>query len=575
MKKENRIKRWVWTGLALASAAWMMSGAWADTRPADTLPAVNELLDRESVLGPTASQPAEHEQAVIIPITGTITDITRDSIKRRLDYVRAQGIDLVIFEFDTPGGALGTTLEICTDIKRLRKEGIRAYAWINPQAYSAGTIIALATEGIVMSDYARMGDCQPIMVTGTGLSAVPEDLEAKTTSPLVTELRDSAQRNGYSYLMTLALIRPEMEIWWLENTQTGEKRFVNARERDQLIKTEDAKGKKEKGLLDYLTGRREGESEHVTSAESKPLWRDVEEYPGLGKIHQPIVEADKQLLTMSTAEALAYGFARAEINNDQELRDYFRISGSIERLEDTYMETLVQWLASPLVRGVLFLLMLLGAYVEFHTPGIGLAGAVALVCLVLFLGAPYMAGITMTWEIVAIVAGIILLAIELFVLPGFGVAGVTGLILLVVGLLFSFVPPEPGWNEHWFWRFRMPTLPATYTYLKQGLFVLAGGLSGSIITAYFLARYLPQTTVGRLFIPPNPTREQTAVSYSVVDSIQVGAVGVAQTTLRPAGKALFDGTLVDVVTLGEFVEKGARIEVVERHGIRVVVRQVQ
>ncbi len=574
MPKENRIKRWVWTGLALASAVWLIAGAWADTST-ESQPAATELLDRDSFLGPTASKPAAHEQAVIIPITGTITEITRDSIQRRLDYVRERGVDLVIFEFDTPGGVLGTTLEICTDIKRLRKEGIRAYAWINPQAYSAGTIIALATEGIVMSDYARMGDCQPIMVTGTGVSAVPEEIEAKATSPLVAELRDSTQRNGYNYLMTLALIRPEMEIWWMENTQTGEKRFVNTKERERLTTLPDGTEKKDKGLLDYLTGRREGESKDSAGGERKTSWREVKNHPGLGEVHQPIVEADKQLLTMSTAEALAYGFARAEVNNEQELRDYFRISGSIERLEDTHMETLVQWLASPMVRGILFLLMLLGAYVEFHTPGIGLAGAVALVCLVLFLGAPYMAGITMTWEIVVIVVGIILLAIELFVLPGFGVAGVTGLILLVVGLLFSFVPPEPGWNEHWFWRFRMPTVPATYTYLKNGLYVLVGGLCGSLITAYFLARFLPQTTVGRMFIPPNPTREQTEMRYSVADGVQVGAVGVARSTLRPAGKALIDGALVDVVTLGEFIEKDARVEVVERHGVRVVVRQIQ
>ncbi|NLX14738.1 MAG: hypothetical protein GXY44_13960 [Phycisphaerales bacterium] len=569
MKTQHLIvKRGLWFGLAIASAAAMITGAWADTstetRPADTRPA--DPLDRESLLGTS-----EHERAVIIPITGTITDITRGSIERRLEYVREAGIDLVIFEFDTPGGVLGTTLEICTDIKRLRQEGISSYAWINPQAYSAGTIIALATEGIFMSSFARMGDCQPIMMTGTGVSAVPEEIEAKATSPLVAELRDSAQRNGYSYLMTLSLIRPEMEIWWLENTQTGEKRFVNTQERDRLMAADEGTEKKEKGLLDYISGRREGASGDKTETGGEPTWRYVDDYPALGKVHQPIVEADKQLLTMTTPEALAYGFARAELNNEQELREYFRISGSVERLEDTYMETFVQWLASPMVRGVLFLLMLLGAYTEFHTPGIGVAGAVALVCLVLFLGAPYMAGITMTWEIVAIVLGIILLLIELFVLPGFGVAGIMGLLLLMVGLLFSFVPPEPVWDDNWF---RMPTLPDTYTYFQRGLYALAGGLAGSIVGAYFIARFLPQTSVGRMFIPPNPTHEQVMMVDAVPAALFVGAVGTAQSMLRPAGKALFVDTLADVVTLGEFVEKGSRVEIVERHGARIVVRQV-
>jgi len=529
---------------------------------ATSLPATTQAAEAGWPTGPFTN-------ALIVPVENEITDVTLRGVRRRFEQARAEGTPLVIIELDTPGGSLMPTLEICKLVKEMRDDGVRVYAWINKDAYSGGTIIALATDGIVMARNATIGDCQPIMLAPGGAAPLPKGIEAKATSPLLAELRDSARRNRYPLNMVMALIRPEMELFWVENTETGERRFVNGAERDELF-----------GLAggSSSSGQDAGEpgvgstSQPVSSKKSRTAWRYVQQTPELEKVVQPVVDS-RSLLTMRTPEAIAYGFAIGTVGDQHELKAAFHVTGAVTKLETTAMEKFVAWLASPMVRGVLFLLMLLGAYTEFQTPGLGVPGAVALVALVLFLGAPYLAGYTVTWEIVVIVVGILLLAIEIFVIPGFGVAGVAGIILIFVGIILSFVPAEPGYGpDDWF---HLPSLPETYHYLQKGLLSIAGGLTGALIGMALLARYLPRVPVASRLVLENPRHDQVQMDDFYEGKVSIGDVGVVEGLLRPAGKARFGDTLVDVVSEGAFIQPGTRVKVAERKGNRVVVRPVE
>lgn len=533
------------------------------TQPA---PSQSEPVDQDAA-SPTAAEEEDltsiadvgpFQKAFIIPVKREITDITLDSLQRRFERAREEGVSLVILELDTPGGALNATLKICDEIKQFRGKGFNVYAWVNSEAYSAGTIIALATDGIVMSFNATMGDSQPIMFTGSGAAAIPEEIEAKAVSPLLEELRDSAWRNGYDLDLIMSLVRPEIQLFWMENEQTGERLFVDAVGRDRLFGLTEPRGKDDPAPV-----------EPVPDTLSKTDWGYVHEHPLLGPVSQPVV-SDRELLTMRDNRALAYGLSLATVSTDAELEDLFNIVGSLERLELTWMERAVEWLASPMVRAVLFMIMLLGAYAEFHAPGVGLPGAVALAALVLFLGAPYMAGFTVTWEIVIIVLGLLLLAVELFVIPGFGIAGIAGLILLGFGLLSSFAPPEPV-RRHFF---ELPAVPQTWQYIRNGLLALTGGLVVSLAAMAVLSRYLPRAPLFNRVIGPNPTREEITVEDPYHGVAKVGDIGRTETLLRPAGKARFGAVLVDVVSQGDYIDSGQKVEVIERYGNRVVVRRV-
>lgn len=552
-------------GVVSVSAALMTLLAWVVATVA-----VQAATTRPSSLVP---RPASFDRAAIIPIKDEITDVTRDSVRRRLKTAREQDTKLVVFELNTPGGMVSSTLEICDEIKKLRDEGVSVWAWVNNKAYSGGTVIALAADGIIMAPNATIGDSQMILMTPTGAGAVPEDLEAKMKSPLLAELRDSARRNGYDMTMVMAFVDPEIEIFWVENAETGERRFVGPRERDQLFGLVDTTRPAESGSeKSEKKDRSAGGTGFVSDTLSKTAWRYVKSAPGIGIPPQPI-DGPRELLTLRTVEAEAYGFAQATVGNDGELSRYFNVTGPLERLESNWFESIMEWLASPMVRGVLFLLMLLGAYIEFQTPGFGLAGGVALVALVLFLGAPYAAGFTVTWEIVVILLGFALLAVELLVIPGFGVAGFLGLALLVLGLVASFVPKElpiPDSGDPSWW----PTLPLTMHYLKRGLWALAGGMAGAIVCGVILARFLPRVPVAGRLVLPNPTRDMIEVDDPYEGLAQVGHIGKVEGTLRPAGKARFGAVLVDVVSDGEFIPSGTRVEVIERAGARVVVRRI-
>lgn len=517
-----------------------------------------------------ADAPRSFERAMIIPVKGEINEITTGSITRRFERVRAEQIPLVIFQLDTPGGAVGPALKICSAIKQLRSEGVKTYAWVRDDAYSAGAIIALAADGIIMSPNGTMGDCQPLMVTEKGPSAVPTELEAKIVSPVLAEMRDSGRRNNYSQVLIDSMVRPDMQIFWIENQETGERRFVDVPQRDEWFGWSGThRGSAETAPADSGGGRPTG-VEPFSDTLSKTAWRYVRQDEALGEVHQPIVSA-KELLTMKADRAKAYGFSLGTVGNEAALREFFGVKGEIIHTELSPFESAAQWLASPMVRSVLFILIVLGLYAEFHAPGIGLPGAVAAVALILFLGAPYLAGFTVTWEIVVVIVGMLLIAVELFVLPGFGVAGIAGLILVGIGMLASFVPPEPI-RRPWF---DPPQLPVTYIYLRQGLMALTGGLIGSAIGIMLLARFMPRAPVLRRIIAPNPTHEAVTMEAPYRDVAQLGDVGRTETYLRPAGKARFGSVLVDVVSEGEYVERGEQVEVIERHGNRIVVRPVR
>jgi membrane-bound serine protease (ClpP class) len=225
-------------------------------------------------------------------------------------------------------------------------------------------------------------------------------------------------------------------------------------------------------------------------------------------------------------------------------------------------------MTSMYVRGFLMVIILLGAYVEFHTPGVGVPGLVALIALAIFVVAPYLAGLANIWEIVAVFVGLVLIALELFVIPGFGLVGISGALMVLVGLVATFVPDEPGRS----FPLLFPSLPSTVEALKVAIITVVASMTASLLGMVMLSRYLPIMPVFRRLVPANPTPSGVSVEDGYRGAARVGDLGTAEGPLRPAGKARFADILVDVVTQGEFLESQSRIVVIERRGNRVVVR---
>jgi len=566
----------LWLLAAVCVAPALTTASDTSTTPADTEAPTVVASQR------TGESTRSHTTGAIISLQGEINDILRDSLKRRIQEAKALGATIIVLDMDTPGGLVTSTIDI-NDIIISMPE-MEFIAWINPDAYSGGTAVALACDEIVMSRSSRMGDSQVIMGGPEGAQAVPEDLQPKAYTPVLHEFSRLARLRGYDENLCESFVLPDREVWWLENVETGERRFVFREEKLRLLNEEPDEEAVEEDDEDNETAMNDADdgapevllasAEEDAAVGDDTPWRLVETYEDqlLGvtiKAQQPVVR-DDLLLQMSASEAMAYGFCKAVVTSESDLTARYGVS-DWHRFDRSWSESFASWLTSVYVRGFLLIIIMLGAYVEFHTPGVGVAGLAALIALAIFVGAPYLAGLANVWEILLIVLGFVLIALELFVIPGFGLAGISGAVLLLIGLIATFVPGEPGKTT----PFYIPSLPATISWMKTAVLTVASSMIASIIGMFMLSKYLPRIRVFDAIAPANPTPSEVTVEDPYRGAARIGDVGVAIGPLRPAGKARFGSMLVDVVTQGDYLDNNTQIEVIERRGNRVVVRAVR
>lgn len=276
----------------------------------------------------------------------------------------------------------------------------------------------------------------------------------------------------------------------------------------------------------------------------------------------PGVVEEGQLLTLSSDEALRLGVADAVLPSVEATVEALGVAENVQ--EDhaaTRAEQVLRFLGSPVLASLLLMMMMGGLYFELQTPGVGFAGAVALVGAALFFAPHYLLGLVESWEIALFVVGVALLAVEVFVTPGFGVFGIAGIVATLGALLIALVPNV---------GFRFPT----DGQIAQATTTLAAALVLVVLLAVSLTRYLPRSTrFNTLVLAPDLA---SASGYTSADTVAdlVGQRGLAVTGLRPSGTAELGGTRVDVVSEGPFVPAGATVEVVSARGSRVVVREV-
>ncbi len=270
-----------------------------------------------------------------------------------------------------------------------------------------------------------------------------------------------------------------------------------------------------------------------------------------------------QVLTLSAEEALRFGVADAVIDNETALLEELGLAAQpVVRHRATGAEKVLRFLASPILQSILMLMMLGGLYFELQTPGVGFAGTIAAVGAAMFFAPHYLLGLVESWEIVLFGIGVLLLLAEIFVIPGFGVAGVAGLIL-VVGSLFAAIVPNVGLD--------FPSFEA----VGSAIGTMAVTLVLLVIMMFSLGRYLPRSQrFNQLVLVPDLA---SAVGYTSADTVEelMGKVGTALTPLRPAGAVEIDGERVDVITGGEYIASGTPVQVVHVRGSRVEVRKVR
>ena len=274
-----------------------------------------------------------------------------------------------------------------------------------------------------------------------------------------------------------------------------------------------------------------------------------------------VIEAGK-VLTFTASEAMRWGFAEGMAETVEEVLQLAGIvPNEIVEQHLTFVERIIQFLISPIVSGLLIMLILGGIYFELQTPGLGFPILVAISAALLYFAPLYLEGLTTYYEIVLFVLGIILIAIELFVIPGFGVTGVLGAIFVISGLALAMVGNV---------GFDFTGVPGA-EILKAFLIVIIAFFV-SLTGSFYLGQKLFSTTrFGELALD---TIQQTDAGYTSADATMkslVGQTGVAFTMLRPSGKVDIDDEIYDATALTGFVDKGEKIKVVKYETSQVFV----
>lgn len=301
-------------------------------------------------------------------------------------------------------------------------------------------------------------------------------------------------------------------------------------------------------------------SEMRSTAERNGRRKDIAE----GMVDERIVIKglvdSTQLVTLTSEEAYKFGIADTLLNNIDEVLAAFNLTGARKiTVTQNWAEDVVRFLNNAIVSSILIMIGFFGLLAEIKSPGWGVPGTVGLIALALFFGSSYILQLASVIEILMFVIGVVLILLEIFVIPGFGIAGISGIILVLASLFLSLVGEGPFLN---------------FDVISRAIIQLSLSLLAALILIFILAKYLPKTSVFKKFVLADSEHSfQGFSSHTKLEEL-VGAEGIALTTLRPSGTVEINGKRVDVVTESEYVEKGRKIKVLAVEGIRIVVREI-
>lgn len=481
-----------------------------------------------------AAVSSEDALVYVINIRNEIGNGLRVYIDNGIQRASEAEADAIIFDVHTPGGAVGAARDIIDAIQRTE---VPTIAYVNTEAISAGAMISLSCDQIVMRHGGAIGDSAPVSIQG-------EELSEKAVSYIRGKIRATAERGGRNPDIAAAMVDKRL---YLVRLIDGE--ILTLRE-EEYVERKDA-----------------GEEMDIIAAGGP----------------------DGELLTLTTEEALEYNLADGEADTVADLLAMYQIvevdgerkaltpQGTalkqselggdrvrvVKSLNDATQETVLATLAdrfvffvtSPLISATLLTLGSLGLLVEIRTPGFGVPGIAGLICLGLFFWGHRLLNISADYAALAFIAGVALLLVELFVIPGFGVAGIAGIVLMVGSVFFVFQ------NAY---------------KLETAMFALSFSIILAFVLGMGLVYILPKTRTWNHFVLQTAMDSGAGFHSAPREDFQeyVGKTGVALTPLRPAGTVRINDKRLDVVTAGDFVLRDTPVKIVDVEGSKIFVEAI-
>jgi membrane-bound ClpP family serine protease len=481
--------------------------------------------------GSHAGDPLKGEaiRPVLIRITGTIDTPLRETVRRQIETAKARKENTFFFWIETGShGDASAARNLADDIVTLGQDSnypARTIAFIPDQVPELGIFLAFACQEIVMylgtGAEASLGDF-------SGIVNQPPNQQRRGVPDIIRRnLVDLAEKTGHSKILVEGMFDKNLVIVRARNNATGERRLMTDAElqaqADKNWVREPGGPVKEKGVLLKLTAT---SAKNLRIAKTVPN-KDVNEVYALYG-----VEADK-----------------------------------VRSAEPSWLDNFAAFLRQTPVSILLVIVGIAGLVLELKAPGLVVPGVIAAVCFILFFWAQTQLGGQLIYlAIMLFILGLVLVGIEIFLIPGFGVTGVCGILLILSGLVLAGLDKAPESTADW--------VDMVYRLLQYGL-----TMAGAAVLAFLVARYLPKIPYANrlMLVPPEdkPEVEESSPLPGVEAAVSLlGQVGTATSMLRPSGMAKFGDRYIDVVTEGDFIPPGSSVQVVEVEGTRIVVKKV-
>jgi membrane-bound serine protease (ClpP class) len=441
-------------------------------------------------------------------------------LSRIIEQARQQKVNLLFLQIKSPGGndvATDSLADLLSGIKDMK-----TIAYIDEEAFGLAALLPLACRDIVLKKSAKMGDVRHVMV---GRNARPEDLTELQINGFSKKAALLAQLRGHPEAVAQAMVDPGVVLIEATDAKTGATRLVSRTE------------------VDVEPGRFQ------------------------------VIETRKQaggVLTITSEDIAALGMGQT-VADEEELKGLYSLRGKNIQVEGPgWVDSVVTILTDPFVS---WLLLFVGGFmlvIELKMPGIGLPAITSALAFLLFFWSHYLSGTADQLEIMLFLVGLVCLALELFVFPGFGIFGMSGILLMLTSIVMA--------SHTFIW----PTHDYEYRELGYTLMQVIGMLIAVGTAGAILARFLPSLPLfNRLVLRPEPwvgVASEESGGRSSGDGYEslgflIGEMGRTTTPLRPSGKARFGNSQIDVVC-NVFVEPDSLVEVTDVQGTKVIVRKV-
>lgn len=464
--------------------------------------------------------------AWLIGVDGPINPELKERLPRRVKRALGAKANLLIFVLRCHGGDSESAMDLAAYLEGINKDRpdnpVRTVAYLTEEAADTAAFPALACDRIVMNPKARLGGFDQFLRNHPDRADVVQ-----------RNLEDLAARHNYPPLLARQLADPALQVYRV------------------------------------LPARGAGAPQFISKAD---LQEDLARPERRWKEERPVKADDGKCLSLDADGARALGMADGV---EEDVSGLYQLEG-VEKndvhdstRDSDFLDDLANFLRDPWTSVILVMVGITCLILELKMPGVSLPGIIAAICFVLFFWSHSQLNGQITWlALLLFVLGLLLIGLEMFILPGVGVAGISGTVLVLGSLGLVAYGHWPRSNEEWVGFGR--------TIGPFGISVL-----GAMGCAFVLARFLPSIPfANRLMLKPVDESAEFgddtpgAGTSSPELTELLGAVGVAATPLRPAGKVQFGDEFVDVVAEGGYVPPGARVQVIEIEGNRVVVKEV-